>query len=128
MNLVETPAVRITCEVYREISPAIAAALTAMGIHRPYVQSGRSIMIGEGRGMFLSRGTRLIEDRIDIYRFALVPEHETAVMGRLVQAGMLNQEGRGSIYSESVKFLHPENDCPFERPSLSEGYEHSCLL
>lgn len=128
MNLVETPAVRITCEVYREISPSIAAALAAMGIARPYVQSGRSIMTGEGRGMFLSRGTRLIEDRIDIYRFAVTSEHETAVMTRLVEAGMLNQEGRGSVYSESVKLLHPQDGCPFERPSLSGKSDHQSAL
>ncbi len=128
MNLVETPAVRITCEVYREISPSIAAALAAMGISRPYVQSGRSIMIGEGRGLFFARGTRLVEDRIDIYRFAVAPEHETVVMTGLVQAGMLNQEGRGSVYSENVKFLHPQDACPLERPSLPRKSAHATAL
>lgn len=130
MNLIKTPATRITCEVYREISPIIASTLSSMGILRPYVQSGRSIMIGEGRVNFFSRGTKLVDDRTDIYRFVVSSENDVAVMGTLIQAGMLDQEGRGSIYSERVSFLHPDGEePPIEKPlSLSTSDRFPAMI
>lgn len=104
---------RITCEVYQEISRTVSAALAGLGLHRPYVQSGRSIMLGEKRGGLFSSGTKLLEDLIDIYSFTVPVERELAVMHRLIQAAMLDQEGRGSIYSEHVdRITRNENDCP----------------
>ncbi|HOW51858.1 MAG TPA: hypothetical protein PLV42_07425 [bacterium] len=96
---------KITCEVYQEISKTVAAAFSGMGIARPYIQSGRSIMLGEKRGWSLTGGQRLIEEMVDIYRITVPLEQESHVMNSIIQAAMLDQEGRGSIYSEHVELI-----------------------
>lgn len=106
------PCAKITCEVYQEISKTVGTALAGLGIHRPYVQSGRSIMLGEKRGGLFSAGTRLLEDLIEIYSFTVPVERELTVMHRLIQAAMLDQEGRGSIYSEHVERMSRDDECP----------------
>ncbi len=112
---------KITCEVYQEISKTVAATLAGMGIPRPYVQSGRSIMIGEKRGLFFRGGQTLVDDMIDIYRFTVPLEQELPVMDRLIHAAMLDQEGRGSIYSEHIELLHDEGRSAEEEPAVTPG-------
>ncbi|HSA34842.1 MAG TPA: hypothetical protein P5077_14035 [bacterium] len=110
------PCARITCEVYQEISRTVLSALGSIGIRRPYIQSGRSIMLGERRGGLFSSGTTLLEDPIDIYSFTVPAERELAVMHRLIQAAMLDQEGRGSIYSEQAERISRDDECPGDEP------------
>ncbi|HNT28404.1 MAG TPA: hypothetical protein PKH10_09525, partial [bacterium] len=123
------PCARITCEVYQEISRTVLSALGSIGIRRPYIQSGRSIMLGERRGGLFSTGTRLLEDPIDIYSFTVPAERELAVMHRLIQAAMLDQEGRGSIYSEQIERVSRDDECPGdESPQATAGSPHYPMI
>ncbi len=114
-----TTCAKITCEVYQEIAKTVQATLDELGIHRPYVQSGRSIMIGEKRGLLFTGGQTLVDDMIDIYRFTVPLEQELSVMDRLIHAAMLDQEGRGSIYSEHIELLRDDDGpCVEELPAV----------
>jgi len=77
-------------------------------------------MMGEKRGFLFSGKPRLIEDIIDIYRFTIPLEDEQAVMSYLVHEAMLDQEGRGSIYSERTELLFHEERVPLGRPFFAQ--------
>jgi len=97
---------KITCWVYRNLSPYVNEVLRELALPEVYLQSARSVVLESKRSLLgLRSQTRLDENLCDIYRFYVPPKYELQVMSTVATRADLFMAGRGSIYSEEVTLL-----------------------
>jgi len=101
-------ATKITCEVYKSISPRAEAALVAMRADYAQVQARRMVVLRERVPLpFLPPTTRLEEDPAEVYEIYLPREQARAAMLAWAHELRLFTAGRGAIWAEEVEILGP---------------------
>lgn len=101
-------AAKITCEVYKSISPQAEAALVAMRAGHAQVQARRMVALRERAPLpFLPPTTRLEEDPAEVYEIYLPTEKAHGALLALAHELRLFTAGRGAIWAEEVELLGP---------------------
>lgn len=91
---------KFTVNVYKFVSPLILEAMKKSEIKEYYFQQSRSIVSVEKKNFLFSSKISSMENIMDTYHFYTTPEKEYEIYNSMVQIAGLNQEGRGSIFSE----------------------------
>ncbi len=108
-----TKAAKITCEVYRSISPQVHAALAALQVDLAQAQPRRMLALRERTPLaFLPATTRLEEDPAEVFETYVPAERARAALLGLARELRLFTPGRGAIYAEEVELLVPPGFSP----------------
>ena len=120
-----TKAAKITCEVYRSISPQVQAALAALQFDLAQAQPRRMLALRERTPLaFLPATTRLEEDPAEVFETYVPAERARATVLALARELRLFTPGRGAIYAEEVELLVPPGFSPCNEDLASaEGGE-----
>ena len=120
-----TKAAKITCEVYRSISPQVHAALAALRVDLAQAQPRRMLALRERAPFaFLPSTTRLEEDPAEVFEFYVPARRARAALLALARALRLFTPGRGAIYAEEVELVVPPGFSPCnEQLASGEGGE-----
>lgn len=101
-------AAKITCEVYKSISPQAEAALVAMRVNYAQVQARRMVALRERVPLpFLPPTTRLEEDPAEVFEIYLPREQARDALLAWAHELRLFTAGRGAIWAEDVELLGP---------------------
>lgn len=108
-----TKAAKITCEVYRSISPQVQAALAALQVDLAQAQPRRMLALRERAPLaFLPPTTRLEEDPAEVFETYVPAERARAALLALARELRLFTPGRGAIYAEEVELVVPPGFSP----------------
>ena len=101
-----TKAAKITCEVYRSISPQVQAALAALQVDLAQAQPRRMLALRERAPLgFLPPTTRLEEDPAEAFEIYVPAERARGCVLALARELRLFTPGRGAIYAEQVELV-----------------------
>lgn len=116
----EAPWSLLTCIVNSALSERVGEVLEDLGICSAYIQRGKQLCLEEKAGRLgLAPRLCLVEDRAEMYRFAVPHTYEAEVAGVLAESADLYLPGRGSIYAETL--LQPDHQAAeFENSRLSQ--------
>jgi len=113
--LVKARVAKITCYVYRNLSPLITETLRELAIPELSIQSGRAVVLRSRKGLFgIRSSTDLDENPVDVFRFYVPLSLERRVVGLLASRADLTLPGRGSVYSEEVSVIR-SSPIPFDK-------------
>ncbi len=114
---------KITCYVYRNLSPLITKTLRELAIPELSIQSGRAAVLRSHKGLFgIRSSTDLDENPVDVFRFYVPLSLERRIIGLLASRADLTLPGRGSIYSQEVTIIR-STPIAFDEKRLKEVAE-----
>jgi len=115
-------AVRLTCIVYKDVSPAVEEALHAAGVTAWQVQSGRAVVLRERRPLgFLAAAPALENDPVDVFHADLPAGDDRAVLAAVVERARLNRPGRGSVFTREIGVAAAGPGAPAGDPRAPEA-------
>lgn len=118
--MIKSRLAKITCYVYRNLSPLVTETLRELALPEISVQSGRAIVLRSSRGVLGIRSrTELDENPVDIFRFYVPLSFEQQVVSLLASRADLTLPGRGTIYSEEATIIRSA-PLAFEKERLSK--------
>lgn len=109
---------RITAFVHRNLSKDIVDSLKEIGVIDLDMAAARSPVIEKKKGILaLLPGRDLVDDPIDSISFLVDQETGDQVFSLIIEKGLLNLPGRGSVYSEDIELAMTHELCRENRPT-----------
>jgi nitrogen regulatory protein PII len=109
---------RINAFVNRNLSQDILDSLKEIGVIDLNLAAARSPVIEKKKGILsLFPGRDLVNDPIDIISFLVDQETGDQVFSLIIEKGLLNLPGRGSVYSEDIELVMTHELCIENRPT-----------
>ncbi|MFW5628814.1 MAG: hypothetical protein ACOCG6_06240 [Candidatus Cloacimonadaceae bacterium] len=102
---------KITIIINKAYSGRLIDFLHELGIERIFVETGRSSILGQGRGIFgLAQAGKLVYDPAEIISVLVAKELESALMSLVAKEFELSTPGRGAIFSTPLIGLKAHED------------------
>ncbi len=102
---------KISIVINKAFSGKLIDFLHDLGIERIFVESGRSSILGDGKGLFgIAQTGKLVYDPAEIISIPVAKELESKLMNMVAKEFELSTPGRGAIFSTPLTGLRAHDD------------------